>query len=284
MCLPFGKGGDVTTKMLDSFNKEIANLQFNGVPISSFDIWLGLSYQDKLKGILKGEEYKYMTHAYSTLVDKLFEKQKSLLSDPSSPSELIKLKDYLREYVQINSANFLMQEDKNVQRVIRTDLPISYNQTLLSPEAVTTQEHLKASVDECINNLLSVIIPIPSLIESRWKAVVWIRLEGQSDISSMKFVQCNQQLLLEFASHLYTFWQVSLGKDYNLYRFRGVFCENAISIAQYLVEGDNAKSISKKLNITHSGVEYHINTMKTALAANNRAHLVAELIRKEIVC
>lgn len=269
--------------MQKKFFDELSALKIDGISISSLDIWLGLPHEHSLNNQSKDGEHRYMTHAFSTIPEQLYLQHEEYDPTPANQPSQNSLKRSLGQYVNKYSRFFLGLDDKNVQRALKTQCPIIYNPNLVDPDTRQMQRRLQAQIDEPSQSVMSLLVPVSAKVEPRWKALLWMRITKEASIVEANFIHRHQQQLLELADHCYAIWRIELGGDCNLYHLRGIFCHNAIAIAHYLVEGYSAKEISDKLEISPSGVEYHIDSMKAALNAKNRAHLVAELIRKGIV-
>lgn len=240
----------------NNFLREIQSININNHPILTVDIWVGISYQDKLKGLFSGDEYSYLTNPFTTVPEDLYSRFAHL---------------------------FLCREDKNVERALKSYVPILHKGSLVSKKIRQQQQPIDEVLGEQPENVISVLIPVSHRVESRWKGVLWARFKKGSEINPATFVNINTPELLATADYLYACWRMSMGSNFSLYKNRTVFCDKAILVAKYLVDGYSARQISEACGLSHSGVEYHINSMKNALGAQNRANLIAELFRRGIV-
>ncbi|WED29144.1 LuxR C-terminal-related transcriptional regulator [Vibrio sp. DW001] len=246
---------------LPLFNHRLDNISeqlFEQETLVNFDIWGGLKRNERRGDGLKGKEYKYMTLMHS--------------SNNTSSNR-----------TWCSPPGFLSKNDHNVERILMSENPIIYNVPLRDSAHVRSLEISPYGLETKEQSTFTILVPICDNIEQRWKVILCFRIKNEQNQNPQLFLKCNQEPLIGIASKIYKLWLTFEGKDFNLYKVRGSFCENAIQIASLMVEGFSTKQMSEALHISGSGIEYHIESMRRILGATNRGSLIAELFRNGIV-
>lgn len=74
------------------------------------------------------------------------------------------------------------------------------------------------------------------------------------------------------------------GRDYvNPFRQQKLFNPVSLKVLQMTADGLHNREISDQLHITIRGVEYHLESLRTKLAAKNRANLIHQAHRLELI-
>lgn len=221
--------------------------------INSFDIWSGFDMKQRVKN----KECKYLTLVYST-------------------------KTSLNEYVWGYPPTFLNQGDNNVDRILSASSPFVYKHSLISKKIPCFKRHVQ-KYNICDDKGWSIIVPVTKDVESRWKATVCFDISSDIENNPQNLIYKHHKDLSLMANNIYRMWLLFEGQNFNLYEIRGIFCSNAIQIARMMAEGFSTKRMAKSLDISCSGIEYHIESMKKQLGTSNRGSLIAELFRKGII-
>jgi len=240
------------------WQEEASRIALDGADLVSFDIWAGLRSEDRAQGKFRGEDFRYMTLMYST-------------------------KDVPVEYVWSCPPPFLNRSDNNVERLLAAKAPILHNHSLIEKDHHRSLDKFIRRFNFANDKTYTILVPVDSCIESRWKASLCFSFTLKRTSNPVQFLSRCQDDLTAMANKIYKWWLVVEDKGFNLYEVRKTFCPNAIKIACMLVEGSSTKVMADKLNISRSGVEYHIESMRQVLGASNRGNLIAELFRKGIV-
>jgi len=240
------------------WQEEANRIAFDGAELVSFDIWAGLRSEDRIESKFRGEDFQYMTLIYST-------------------------KDVPVEYVWSCPPPFLSRNDNNVERLLSAKVPILHNHSLIEKQHQKSLDKFIRRFNFANEKAYTVLVPVDSCVESRWRASLCFSFTLEENSNPNQFLSRCQQALIELANKIYKWWLVFEDKGFNLYKVRKTFCPNAINIARMLTEGCSTKVMADKLNISRSGVEYHIESMRQILGASNRGNLIAELFRKGIV-
>lgn len=245
--------------MLYGWHQGILATEYNGAKLDSFDIWCGLNQADRESGYFNLQESAYLTLAYA-----------------SSGLPV--------EQVWCSPPRFLHHKDKNVARVMAVEQPIIYKRALLREEDNSKAGLSLGYTEYCQSpNRCLILVPVNDEIENRWKVVFCFSFSLPPSLSPQQLITQNQARLIQLAVQSYKLWNAFGGSDFNLYQARQLLCHNAFRVAGMLVHGFSSKRIADNLNISCAGVEYHIDTMRSAFGANNRGHLIAELFRRGLV-
>lgn len=244
--------------LFNHWQDNISEQLFEQETLANFDIWGGPKRDERRGGGFKGNEYKYMTFMHSS---------------NNAPSG----------HTQRSLSGFLSKNDHNVERILMSEIPIIYNVPLIDSVHALSLENLPHGLETKEQNTFTILVPIGDNIEQRWKVILCFRIRNEQNQNPQLFLKRNQEQLIGIANKIYKLWLTFEGKDFNLYKVRGSFCENAIQIASLMVEGFSTKQMSETLHISRSGIEYHIESMRRILGATNRGSLIAELFRKGIV-
>ncbi|WP_375749441.1 helix-turn-helix transcriptional regulator [Vibrio sp. HN007] len=226
--------------------------------IMSFDIWGGISSAERLRGNFKGNDFKYMTLMYSTYS--------------------VSIEDVRKE-----PPAFLNQSDSNVERVLSASVPIVHKSSLIDRTQVAMLNQFFRKFGIAEGNVWTILVPVNESLESRWKATVCFDIEPDVESNPTTFIERHKEELCLISDNIYKMWRLFDGGNFNLYKARGTFCSKAIEIATMLADGYSTKAMAEKLEMTNSGIEYHIESMRYILGAKNRGNLVAELFRKGII-
>lgn len=231
---------------------------FDGAELISFDIWGGFRTEDRTKTQFKAKDFEYMTLAYST-------------------------KNVPIEYVWRCPPPFLSKNDNNVERALSSKVPIWHNSSLIEKEHLSTLKKFSRKFNFENDSSYSILVPVSDDVEGRWKASLCFSFTFDSDYNPSLFINHFKNKLVALADKIYRYWLAFEGSQFNLYKIRGTFCNNAIAVATLMASGFSTKEMAEKLHISRSGVEYHIESMRQILGARNRGNLVAELLRKGII-
>ncbi|WCE32677.1 helix-turn-helix transcriptional regulator [Vibrio sp. SCSIO 43137] len=240
------------------WQQEAGEIAFDGAELVSFDIWGGLRSEDRAQGKFRGEDFRYMTLMYST-------------------------KEVPLEYVWSCPPPFLSRNDNNVERLLSAKSPILHNHSLIDKQQQKSLDKFIRRFNFADEKGYTVLVPVDSCVENRWRASLCFSFTLEDNYNPNQFLSRCQEALITLANKIYKWWLVFEDKGFNLYQVRKTFCSNAINIARMLAEGCSTKVMADKLNISRSGVEYHIESMRQILGASNRGNLIAELFRKGIV-
>ncbi len=244
--------------LFNQWHDNISEQLFEQETLGNFDIWGGPKRDEKKGGGFNGKEYKYMTLMHSS-------------NDTSS------------NRTRCSPPGFLSKNDHNVERILMSDIPIIYNVPLINSAHTQSVDISPYGLETKEQSTFTILVPICDNIEQRWKVILCFRIKNEKNQNPQLFLKRNQEQLVGIANKIYKLWLTFEGKDFNLYKVRGSFCENAIQIASLMVEGFSTKQMSEALHISGSGIEYHIESMRRILGATNRGSLIAELFRKGIV-
>ncbi|WP_375752858.1 helix-turn-helix transcriptional regulator [Vibrio sp. HN007] len=243
----------------EHWHTELMQSAFDSIELTSFDIWAGLNPEEKHFSSFKPGEFDYMTLLYTT-------------------------KNVSLEHVWQHSPPFLNHHDRNVDRLMKSEEPVLHCKGLIRKESQPVLERFADQHNFLHPKTCTVLVPVSREVESRWKAVLSISFIVEPEHGASDFVYRYRTKLLQWADKVYQLWRAFEGNKFNLYKVRGLLCENAVKVAELLIQGLSGKKIAECLHITSSGVEYHIDTMRQAFGANNRSQLIAELFRRGIVC
>lgn len=242
----------------EHWHHEVLQNSFDNIELVSFDIWAGLNPEEKHSSNFKNQEFEYMTLLYTT-------KSVSVAKVWEEPPP------------------FLNHQDKNVERLVNSDVPIMYCMGLLEKEAHSVLEHFANQHNFLHPETFTILVPVDRSIEGRWKAALCLNLLIEPKHSISNFLYSYKDKLCQLANYIYRLWWALEGGDFNLYKVRNLLCQNALQIAELLTQGLSGKQIAQKLYITASGVEYHIDNLRQTFGATNRSQLIAELFRRGIV-
>ncbi|MTI13970.1 helix-turn-helix transcriptional regulator [Sansalvadorimonas verongulae] len=165
--------------------------------------------------------------------------------------------------------------DHNIPRMVTETTPFVYD------------NYCRISKNNDVSALLrlkgALIIPVTSTVHSHHTFVVIFYSPKLTPIELKGLTSLHQEDIQFIGNSLFDEWYNGQGREFNIFFSRSIFCPRSLQVAQSFADGFTTKETAKKLCVTESGVQYHLDHLRKILGARNRSHMLVELMRKKVI-